>query len=97
MCVARPILFRPQTGSRSRLRVNGFPSEPYPLAATNGHVEVEVEARSSLELCDCYVVWSGCVCCPVVLFFPYNVDRLFADLFCLRVLVCFVVHLTVYS
>ena len=53
VCVTRPVLFRPQTGSRSRRRVNGFPSEPYPLAATNGHVEVEVEARSSLELCDC--------------------------------------------
>ena len=62
VCVTRPILFRPQTGSRSRLRVNGFPSEPYPLAATNGHVEVEVKTSSSLELCDCYVVWSGCVC-----------------------------------
>ena len=61
VCVTRPILFRPQTGSRSRLRVNGFPSEPYPLAATNGHAEVEVESRSSLELCDCYVVCSGCV------------------------------------
>ena len=53
VCVTRPILFHPQTGSRSRLRVAGSPSEPYPLAATNGHVEVEVEARSSLELCDC--------------------------------------------
>ena len=58
VCVTRPILFRPQTGSRSRLRVNGFPSEPYPLAATNGHVEVEVESCSSLELYDCYGVSS---------------------------------------
>ena len=48
VCVTRPILFRPQTGSRSRLRVNGSPSEPYPLAATNG--QVEAESGSSLEV-----------------------------------------------
>ncbi len=60
VCVTCPILFRPQTGSRSRLRVNGFPSEPYP-AATND-VVVEVESGSSLESCDCYVVCSVCVC-----------------------------------
>ena len=41
VCVTRPILFRPQTGSRSRRRVTGFPSEPYPLAATNGQRKQE--------------------------------------------------------
>ena len=45
VCVTRPILFRPQTGSRSRLRVAGFPSEPYPLAATNGQRKKERRRR----------------------------------------------------
>ena len=51
VCVTRPILFRPQTVSRSRLRVTGSPSGLYPLAATNGQRKKEewrrrMEARS---------------------------------------------------
>ena len=45
VCVTRPILFRPQTSSRSRLRVAGFPSEPYPLAVTNGQRKRERRRR----------------------------------------------------
>ena len=45
VCVTRPVLFRPQTGSRSRRRVTGFPSEPYPLAATNGQRKQERRRR----------------------------------------------------
>ena len=39
VCVTRPVLFRPQTGSRSCQRTTGSPSGLSPLAATNGQEE----------------------------------------------------------
>ena len=46
VCVTRPILFRPQTGSRSRQQITGPSSSPSPLAATIGHGE-EKEGRGN--------------------------------------------------
>ncbi len=43
VCVTRPILFRPQTGSRSRQRITRSPSGPSPCAATNGQEEEQEE------------------------------------------------------
>ena len=61
VCVTRPILFRPQTGSRSRRRVTGFPSEPYPLAATNGQRKQERRRKGGGGWRWGGGGWGGCV------------------------------------